>query len=313
MSKSNSTAPSTWSVVAALGAVYIIWGSTYLAIRFAIETLPPFIMAGVRFLSAGAILYAVMRLNRVHAPRRAHWRSTAIIAALLLFGGNGGVVWAEQLVPSSVTAVIIATVPLWMAVLDWWRNGAKPTAGGSSGLALGLIGIALLVGQGKLDGGNQINPTGAGVLLLATLSWATGSLYARRATLPASPLLGTAMEMLVGGALLLIAGTVTGEWGQLRLEQISLHSLIALGYLIIFGSLVAFSAYTWLLRSTPLAVASTYAYVNPVVAVFLGWALAGESLTMQTLVATAVIVTAVVFITTFRDRRLQPAIAPASE
>lgn len=299
--------------MAALGAVYVIWGSTYLAIRFAIETLPPFIMAGTRFLIAGIILYSAMRLSGVKAPARVHWRSTAIIAALLLFGGNGGVVWAEQFVPSSITAVIIATTPLWMALLDWWRNGVRPTVGVSIGLVLGLIGIALLVGQGNLSGGNQINLIGAGVLIVATLLWASGSFYARYAKLPSSPLLGTSMEMLAGGVLFLIAGTLTGEWGRLRLEQISLHSLLAVGYLIIFGSLVAFSAYTWLLRVTPLSIASTYAYVNPVVAVFLGWALAGEPLTPQTLVATAIIVAAIVFITTRQAKRPQPAIAPASE
>ncbi|MBI5030910.1 MAG: drug/metabolite exporter YedA [Chloroflexi bacterium] len=306
-------APSQWSIMAALGAVYIIWGSTYLAIRFAIETLPPFLMAGTRFLIAGAILYAAMRFSGVQAPKRVHWRSTAIIAALLLFGGNGGVVWAEQFVPSSVTAVIIATTPLWMVLLDWWRNGVRPTTGVVIGLLLGLVGIALLVGQGKLDGGNQINPIGAGVLIFATLSWAVGSFYARYAKLPSAPLLGTGMEMLVGGVLFLIAGSVTGEWGRLRLEQVSLQSLVALGYLIVFGAIVAFSAFTWLLRVTPLSIASTYAYVNPVVAVFLGWALAGETLTLQTLMATVVIVTAIVFITTRQVRRPQPAISPASE
>jgi len=198
---------------------------------------------------------------------------------------------------------MIATVPVWMVLLDWLQGGgARPNIGVSIGLALGLVGIALLVGPTDLAGGNHVSTAGVIVLMFAALSWAVGSLYARRAPLPAASLLGTAMEMLAGGAWLWVAGLVTGEFAQLKLDQTSLRSLIAFGYLIVFGSWVGFTAYTWLLRVTTPALSSTYAYVNPVIAVFLGWALAGEKLTVQTLLAAAIIVAAVVIITTNQSK-----------
>ena len=306
MSRVPSNIPSKGSVIAAFIAVYTIWGATYLGIRFAIETIPPFLMAGSRFVIAGAVLYAWMRLSGAPAPTRMQWRATTMIGALLLLGGNGVLAWAEQLVPSGLAALIISTVPIWMVLLDWLRGGARPTAGISIGLVLGLVGIALLVGPANLAGGNQLNTLGVIVLLFASLSWATGSLYARRASIPSTPLLATSMEMLTGGGLLLLAGLVAGEGGQLRLDQLSLRSVVAFGYLVFFGSLVGFSAYTWLLRVSTPARVSTYAYVNPVVAVFLGWALAGEALTPQTLLAAAVIITAVVVITTGQSKKSVP-------
>ncbi len=307
MSKIPSSITSHWRVLAALAAVYSIWGGTYLAIRFAIETMPPFLMAGSRFIIAGAVLYTWMRLSGAPAPTRIQWRSTAIIGGLLLMGGNGVLAWAEQLVPSGLAALMIATVPVWMVLLDWLRGGAaRPNLGVTIGLVLGLVGIALLAGPANIAGGNNMNSFGVLLLLFAAISWATGSLYARRAPIPSTPLLATAMEMLVGGMLLLVAASVTGEWRQLRLDQVSLRSLLSYGYLILFGSLVGFSAYTWLLRATSTAIASTYAYVNPVVAVFLGWALAGEPLTLQTILAAAIIVTAVVIITTNQSKKSMP-------
>jgi drug/metabolite transporter (DMT)-like permease len=311
VSRVPSGIPSPWRVIAAFIAVYTIWGATYLGIRFAIETIPPFLMAGSRFMIAGAMLYAWMRLRGVPAPTRMQWRATTIIGALLLLGGNGVLAWAEQLVPSGLAALIISMVPVWMVLLDWRRGGARPTMGISLGLVLGVVGIVLLVGPTNFAGGNQLNTLGVIVLLFASLSWATGSLYARRASVPAVPLLATSMEMLTGGGLLLLAGLVTGEGGQLRLDHLSLRSAIAFGYLVFFGSLVGFSAYTWLLRVSTPARVSTYAYVNPVVAVFLGWALAGEALTPQTVLAAAVIITAVVVITTSQSKKSasQPASA----
>lgn len=287
----------------AFAAIYLIWGSTYLAIRVAIETLPPFIMGSTRFITAGAILYAIARRGSPESPTRSHWRSAAIIGGLLLLGGTGGVIWAEQLVPSGLAALMVSTVPLWMVLLDWLRGGSvRPASGVLLGLLLGLAGIGLLVEPGKLAGGSQMNAVGAVVLVFAALSWAIGSLYSRRARLPASPLLATAMEMLAGGVLLLMAGVVTGEVGHIRLAQISPQSLLALGYLILFGSLVGFTSYIWLLGVSTPARVSTYAFVNPVVAVFLGWALAGEPLTLQTLLAATIIVTAVVLITTYQAK-----------
>ncbi len=300
-------APSRFSLVAAFAAVYLVWGSTYLAIRIAIETLPPFLMAGTRFLLAGTLLYGVMRLRGEPRPARLHWRSAAIIGGFMLLGGNGGVTWAEQWVTSGVAALIAAMVPLWMVLIDWLRpGGVRPNRGVVAGLALGLAGMVLLVGLGAPGSTGRVDPAGAGALILAGVLWAIGSLYSRRARLPASHLQGISMEMLAGGALLLLAGTVTGEWGRLDLAAISTRSLLAVGYLLLFGSLIGFSSYVWLLQVTTVARASTYAYVNPVVAVFLGWALAGEPLTPRTLIAAAVIVAAVVIITTYRAQAAPP-------
>ena len=290
-------------LVLAFAAVYLIWGSTYLAIRLAIETLPPFLMAGVRFLIAGVLLYAWARWRGAPRPARTHWLAAATVGGLMLLGGNGGVVWAEQRVPSGLTAVLIATVPLWIALLEWVQGGVRPGGRVAGGLMMGLAGIALLVGPGELAGAEGIDLVGAAVLLVASLSWAIGSLYSRRARLPSSPLLATAMEMLAGGLLLLLAALVTGQVSDLNPSQISLQSVLALVYLIVFGSLVAFTAYVWLLRVTLPSHAATYAYVNPVVAVFLGWAVGGEPLTARTLLAAAIIVGAVVIITASRPAR----------
>lgn len=293
----------TVQVVAAFAAVYIIWGSTYLAIRFADETMPPFVMASARFLIAGGLLYAWLRLRGTPRPLRVHWKSALIIGGLLLAFGNGLVSFAELQVPSSLAAVLVAMVPLWMALLDWLRpGGARPPAGVLVGLAIGFGGVALLVTQGNAAGGT-LTIVGVGTLLVATICWATGSLYARNAPLPKSPLMGTATEMLAGGAILLVFATVTGEWGQLNVGGISAASSLALAFLIVFGSLVAFTAYVWLLRNVSSARVSTYAYVNPAVAVFLGWALAGEAITPRTLLATAVIIGAVALITVTRARQ----------
>lgn len=299
-------------LVLAFASIYIIWGSTYLAIRIAIDTLPPFLMAGVRFVVAGGLLYGWARRRGAPRPIRAHWLAAALVGALMLLGGNGGVVWAEQRVPSGLTAVLIATVPLWIAVLEWVRGGVRPGGRVAVGLAMGLAGIALLVGPGELAGGKGVDLVGAAVLLFASLSWAVGSLYSRRAGLPSSPLLATAMEMLTGGLLLLLAGLIAGQAAALDLGRISLQSVVALGYLIVFGSLVAFTAYVWLLRVTLPAQAATYAYVNPVVAVFLGWALGGEPLTARTLLAAAVIIGAVVIITASQPRAARAAAIPAA-
>ena len=299
---------SSLSIWAAMLAVYIVWGSTYLAIRFAIETLPPFLMASTRFLIAGAILYAFRRLRGDAAPQRVEWRSAAIVGVLLLVGGNGGVVWAEQFVESGVAALLVGSVPLWMVLLDALRPGQAHLARRSAhkrsrwlttaGVVFGFLGIGLLVSPTSLSGlAGEIDPLGALVLTMGAFSWATGSLYSRGARLPASPLLGTGMEMLVGGAGLLLLGTLSGEWGRVDLGVISARSLLSLGYLIIFGSLVGFAAYTWLLRVAPTALVSTYAYVNPLVAILLGNLLAQEPLTARVLIATAIILGAVAVIT----------------
>ena len=299
---------SSVSIWAAMLAIYIVWGSTYLAIRFAIETLPPFLMASTRFLTAGSILYIFRRLRGDPAPARIEWRSAAIVGVLLLVGGNGGVVWAEQFVESGVAALLVGSAPLWMVVLDALLPGQAHLARRSTdrrsrwlstaGVVFGFLGIGLLVSPSSLTGlAGQVDPLGAVVLTAAAFSWASGSLYSRGARLPSSPLLGTGMEMLAGGAGLLLLGTVTGEWARVDLQGVTVRSMVSLGYLILFGSLVGFAAYTWLLRVAPTAMVSTYAYVNPLVAILLGNLLAQEPLSARVLIATAVILGAVAIIT----------------
>jgi drug/metabolite transporter (DMT)-like permease len=294
-------------LLVAFAAVYLIWGSTYLGIRWAIETMPTFLMAGTRFLVAGAILYAWGRLRGGPKPTAANWRDATIIGALLLLGGNGLVVWAEQYVPSGLTALVVGTEPLWVVLLDWLRpRGTRPTTGEMLGLTLGFGGVVLLIGPTNVSGAH-VDPVSAGVLVLATLSWASGSLYSRGAKLPRNPLLTTGMNMLAGGALLTLVGTAMGQWGGVHPAAISLRSALSLLYLIVFGAIVGFTAYLWILKEANLATASTYAYVNPVVAVFLGWALAGETVTPRVVGAASVIVGSVVIITLARTAAFRSA------
>ena len=286
-------------VIAALLAVYILWGSTYLAIRFAVETMPPFLLAGVRFLVAGVILYGWRRAAGHARPTRVQWRAATIVGGLLLLVGNGGVVYAEQWVESGTAALIVASVPLWMVLLDWLRPGGRPPRRSVwAGVLLGLAGVALLLGRPEAGANYTV---GWGILVLASIGWAIGSVYTRTAPLPA-PLLATGMQMIAGGVLLLLASLITGEWSGLDPTTFSRRSVLAVAYLVVFGSLIGFSCYVWLLRVTPPAIASTYAYVNPVVAVFLGWLLADEPLTPRVVIASLVIVGAVALITTARAR-----------
>ncbi len=289
-------APSSLAIWAAMISVYIVWGSTYLAIRFAVQTMPPFLMAAVRFLMAGAVLYAFRRARGDATPTRLEWRSAAIVGSLLLVGGNGGVVWAEQRVASGAAALLVGSSPLWMILIDALRPGGKrPSWPSVAGVLVGFSGIVLLVGPGELSGGaDKIDPVGAAVLIFAALSWAIGSLYGRNAALPSSPLLGTGMEMLAGGAVLLVLSALTGEFSRLNLAGISAASLWGLAYLVVFGAWVGFGAYTWLLRVAPISFVSTNAYVNPVVAVVMGYLVAAEPITPRMLIATVIIVGSVV-------------------
>jgi len=287
---------------AALIVVYIVWGSTYLAIRFAVESMPPFLMAGVRFLIAGVILFVWRRLTGDIRPLKIEWRSAAIVGGLLLIGGNGNVVWAEQHVASGIAALIVGSAPLWMVAIDAIRPGGKKANLQTwAGVIIGFIGILVLINPlAMLRNPQQFNTLGILSLLLGAFLWALGSLYSRNATLPSSPLLGTGMEMLVGGVGLFILGTFTGEWAQVNLSTISARSIWGLLYLIIFGSLVGYSAYTWLLRNAPTPLVSTYAYVNPMVAILLGAIFAGETLTPRIVIAALIVVSSVALINTAR-------------
>ncbi|WP_342421011.1 EamA family transporter [Paenibacillus sp. FSL E2-0178] len=288
----------------ALLCVYLFWGGTYVGMKIAIETMPPFLMAGVRFFAAGAVLYMIARLSGAKRPAGREWRSSAIVGALLLLGGNGVVAWSEQRVSSSIASLIVAAVPVWMMLMGWFgRGGKRPNTGVIAGIVLGLLGIAVLVFQpGKGDTGTATDLIGIITLLIASISWAVGSMYSRNAAMPDSPLMSTAAQMLTGGALLIIFSYFTGDWSRLDVSGISMRSYLALGYLVVFGSIVGYTAYIWLLKNADASLVSTYAFVNPVVAVLLGWLLVGEQLTLNTLIAAVIIIAAVVLVTVFRGK-----------
>ena len=296
----SSSQPSLLRVALALTTVYILWGSTYLAIAVAVETLPPFWMAGARFIISGALLYGLALWQGAPQPSLVHWRSAALVGALLLFVGNGGVVWAEQRVSSGVAALLVSMVPLWMVVFRWLQpGGERPVGRVWAGVGLGLVGLTLLVRP--WEGAGSLDLAGVAAVVIGSMSWAWGSIRSRRLELPASPIMATGLEMLSGGALLLLFGAFTGEPAQLHLADISGRSLLGLGYLITFGS-IGFIAYIWLLRVANPVLVSTYAYVNPIVAVFLGWLILSEPVTAMTLIAAAVIVAGVALITTAQHR-----------
>ena len=300
--------PSAAAVVVALLIVYVVWGSTYFAIAVMIETLPPLLAAGARYATAGAIvlvaLYAVGFWRRgngpVERPTRAHWRSAFIIGTLLLLGGNGGVVLSELLIPSGVAAVLVAMTPIWIAVFDAILTRQRPSGLVVGGLVVGIVGVGVLLVP--VEGIEGINPLGVGLVVFAAICWAIGSLYARSAPLPRSGLLGTGLEMVAGGVMLVLAGSLIGEVGRTDVSSFTIESLLALGYLVVFGSIVAFSAYSWLLTNVPISTVSTYAYVNPIVAVALGAIFLSEPIAPRTLIATALIVGAVVAMVSGRPR-----------
>jgi drug/metabolite transporter (DMT)-like permease len=301
----NATGVSRSRIVAAFAAIYLVWGSTYLGIRFAIETIPPFLMGGARFMIAGAALYLWTRIRGNEKPAAIHWRSAAIVGACLIVGGNGAVVWTEQFVPSGMTALIVAMLPFWIVLIDWIGPArTRPSVGVAIGLVVGIAGTVVLVGPAAIHPSGNLGSgilVGALVLTCGEIAWALGSIYSRHAQLPKSALLATSMEMLTGGALLLLLGFITGEHKHFDLANVSARSLAGFAYLTSIGSLVGFTAYIWLLTVQPASRVATYAYVNPVIAVFLGWAFAGEQLTLRTAVAAAIIIGAVALITTARS------------
>jgi drug/metabolite transporter (DMT)-like permease len=289
----------TTLVLVAFAAVYVVWGSTYLAIRVGIESFQPFILAGLRHLTVGLVLYPFARRQARVGPTAANWRAAAVTGFLLLFIGNGGVSWAEQLVPSGITALLVATVSLWLVIVDWLRpNGVRPVPRVVIGLLLGFAGMVLLVGPSQLGGAGRIDLRGAGVLLFASFAWACGSLYSKHGGMPKSPMLGVAMQSFAGGVILLLAALLTGEFHAFNFAAISARSWIALGYLIVFGSGIGFSAYIYILQKSTPARVGTYAFANPVVALFLGWLILGEAITLRTVLAAAVILTAVILVIT---------------
>jgi len=290
----------------ALLALYIVWGSTYLAIRFAVDTIPPFLQAGLRFLISGLILVIWRRAAGDEMPSLKQWRSLAIVGTLLLLGGNGLVSFAEQRIASGVAALIIGTVPLWLVLIEALRpGGVKPSWRAIIGLIVGFGGIYLLIGPSELTGKFQFDILGTLVLLSAALLWSIGSIYSRSAELTKSALMTTGAEMLAGSIPIFIVSILFGEWKSFSFAQVSVQSWLALLYLITFGSMIGFVAYIWLLQNAPVSLVATYAYVNPLVAVLLGSWLAQEALTGRTLVAAGIIIGSVVFINSVRQVKIK--------
>jgi drug/metabolite transporter (DMT)-like permease len=294
--KSSRAESARW-VPLAFAAVYILWGSTFLGIRIAIESFPPLAMAAIRHSLVGLILYPILRIKTGIRPTARNWWTTAVTGVSLLCIGNGGLSWAEQKVPSGIAALLVATISLWLVILDWLRpRGIRQAPRVFVGLLLGFAGMALLVGPANLGGSRRIDLVGTGVLVIASFVWACGSVYSKQRVMPASPLLVVAMQSLAGGAVLWIAAIVSGEVRELHFAAISGRSWMALIYLVVLGSGVGFTAYLYILeKSTPSKVA-TYAFVNPVVALFLGWMIVGETITTRTAIAAAVILTAVILV-----------------
>ena len=308
----HTPAAVTTLVLVAFAAVYLVWGSTYLAIRIGVESFPPLILAGLRHVTVGLLLYPILRRTTGIKPTAANWRAAVVTGALLLFAGNGGVSWAERTVPSGITALLVSTVSLWLVIVDWLRpGGVKPVPRVVMGLLMGFAGMALLVGPAHLGGSERVDPRGAAVLVIASLAWACGSLYSKHGGMPSSAMLGVAMQSFAGGVILLIVALFAGEFREPHLGAISLRSWLALGYLIVFGSGIGFSAYLYILQKSTAARVATYAFVNPVVALFLGWLIAGESITLRTVVAAAVILTAVILVITAPPRKPAPITTPS--
>lgn len=300
------------AVWAGILVLYLVWGSTYLGIAVAVQTMPPFLMAAVRFLLAGAILlgWTMARSGAsFRRPTGREVRDSAIVGALLLGGGMGLVAYGELSVPSGIAALLVAMMPLWVAVLGRAVLGERLSRLAAAGVALGLVGVAVLVspGDASLAGVDAIH---LGALLLSPICWAAGSLFAaHRARLPELPLVATGLQMTLGGVVLLAISVAAGEPGRFDVAAVSGRSLLAFAYLTLVGSIVAFTVYGWLLRVAPLPKVATYAYVNPIVAVILGWLILGEPITLRTVVAGAIIVAAVALIITARSRIQTPAAA----
>lgn len=300
----HRAAPTALQLALGFGAIYLIWGSTYLGIRYAVETIPPLLMMGIRHSVAGVLVYLWARRSGVAAPEPRQWKFAVIAGAMLFLGGHGLLAWAEQKVPSGLAALMCATLPLWTVLLAR-VDGTERKLGFKAwaGVLLGFAGVAVLIGPGALR--EHLDLLAAVGAMASALVWVMGTAYTRRVAMPSSKLLSASMQMMSGGALLLIAGALTGETRHVQFASLTLRSVLALAYLIVFGSIVAFTVYTWLVSVSSPSRLSTYAYVNPVIAVFLGWALAGEALGARTLLATGIIVAGVVLVTT---RRRQPVI-----
>ena len=304
--------PDRGAIWLGLFILYVVWGSTYLGIAVAVETIPPFLMAAIRFAIAGAVLMAwsILRARGSFAwPSRREWRDTIIVGTLLLGGGMGMVAYGEQTIPSGIAALLIAMMPVWVAIFGRALLGESLPRLAGVGIVVGFVGVAILVGPTLLGQAGSLDPAGLAAIIFSPIAWSLGSLYAsHRAMLPRQPLVATGAQMLAGGAVLAMMAGVTGEFGRFDPAAVSRDSIVAVVYLTVIGSLLAFTAYGWLLRVAPLPLIATYAYVNPVVAVILGAFVRHEPIDPRTLVAGAVIVGAVALIVTARGRMRAPAV-----
>jgi len=309
-SDSYRSAP-VWLVVTAFATVYVIWGSTYLGIRYAVESIPPFLMAATRHLLAGVLLFVFARVRGAANPSAAEWRDATIAGVLMLVVGNGGVTWAEQLIPSGVTALLVALVPIWMVIFDWLRpRGTRPGPLVVIGLLTGFAGVTTLAHK-QINGAGSSYGLGVAALMASSICWAFGSVFNRTARKPASPFLGVAMQMITGGTVLLVLATGRGEMKQFSFERMTALSFGAWLYLTIAGSLIAYTAYVWLLHATTPARVATYAYVNPLIAVLLGCTIGHEAFSHELFLAGALIIVAVVLV--LRGGSVKPTVASQCE
>jgi drug/metabolite transporter (DMT)-like permease len=311
-------APTRTRIIIAFVALYLVWGSTYLGIRFAIETIPPFLMAGMRFLLAGMIMYSIAWSQGASKSTWANWRTSLIVGACLLLAGNGGVTISEQYIDTGLAALIVAIVPIYILILSWATGMTpKPLPIIWIGLVGGFVGVGVLLGPALRfsSNGGRHPAIGMSILLVSSFIWSAGSLYSRTAKHAASPFLTAAQQMLCGGLLLLLAGIVTGELRRFHPGSVSILSLAAFSYLVIIGAVVGYTAYILLLRHCDPAKVATYAYVNPIVAVLLGAAFAGETLSARVLIAGALIIGSVAIVITTQQlrARAEPAIGAAME
>lgn len=311
MSASSAT-PSRAALIAGFAAIYLIWGSTYLGIRIVVETIPPFLMASVRFFVAGLIVVSFIAVTRGFKATAKQWRDNAIVGGFLCLGGNGLVCWSEEKVPSGIATLIISAGPVFIVLMDWaahaffkdGKRGTRPLPVTFVGLALGFAGLAILVGPDVLNHGvGGLDASRVAGLLAATFFWSCGMMYMKYARDPAESFTASGIQMLTGGAWLLLASALSGEFARLDPGAISARSIGAWVYLVIFGSLVAFSTFTWLMKHSTPAKVSTYAYVNPIVAVFLGWLVLHEPVSPRIFVAAAIIIAGVVIITVTKNRK----------
>jgi drug/metabolite transporter (DMT)-like permease len=285
-------------ILLAFAAVYVVWGSTYLFIKWAIATIPPFFLGGTRFIVAGSILYAIARYRGAAKPTASDWRFGAMTGILMLAIGNGAVVFAQQTVPSGVSALVVSSVPVWVVILDWLRpRGVRPRTAVFFGLALGLIGMVILIGPRAIIGDGHVDALGAGVLVLGSIGWALGTIITRRIDRPSSPLAFAGVQMLLGGVAMLALSFMFGEPFRWSPSVMSLRSILSWIYLVFAGSLIGFTAYIYLLNTVSATKAATYAYVNPIIAVLLGWAFLDEPIGTRTLIAAAVTLAGVAIIT----------------